>query len=160
MEILPNSKKYEFLLQKFISLLKYQYKISIDKIKTIDLNKLSFTISKRTGRLKYIKYNNILIATFRYQDGYLIFTKYGLKFALNLIPYPENRVVIPKRVSKFIAEGKSLFSKHIITIDPELRPESEVIIVDQDDNPVALGKLLMSIKDIKYFKSGVAVKVR
>ena len=70
------------------------------------------------------------------------------------------RVVIPSDISEFISKGRNVFAKHILKIDNELRPESEVFIVDPDDNLIALGKLILNKNEIFQFKSGVAVKVR
>ncbi|MHA1229231.1 MAG: PUA domain-containing protein [Candidatus Helarchaeota archaeon] len=160
MEILSNSSQYYFYMRKFIALLKFQYYIddvSIDFFKNLNL---SFIFSKNTGRLKYIKSNGKIIATFRAHDGFLVLTKFGATIIKNLIEYPKLRVVIPNEISEFIAKGRNVFSKHVIEIDQELRPESEVLIVDQTDKLVGIGKLIMSPVDVKKFKTGVAVKVR
>ncbi|RLF70680.1 MAG: pseudouridine synthase, partial [Thermoplasmata archaeon] len=50
--------------------------------------------------------------------------------------------------------------RFVVDIDPELRPGDEVIVVDKDDNPLALGRLLLSPREVGEMKSGVAVKVR
>ncbi|MEM3606959.1 MAG: PUA domain-containing protein, partial [Candidatus Bathyarchaeia archaeon] len=62
--------------------------------------------------------------------------------------------------AKHVAEGKNVFAKHIIEVDDALRPQDEVIVVDENDNLVAVGKAVLSGEEMKSFKHGVAIKVR
>ncbi len=59
-----------------------------------------------------------------------------------------------------MAEGRNVFAKHVVEADKELRPQDEVIVVDEEDNLVAVGKAVLSGEEMKVFKHGVAVKVR
>ena len=56
--------------------------------------------------------------------------------------------------------GINVFAKHVKDADPEIRPGSEVIIVDEEDNLLAVGKAILNGKEMIAFKSGIAVKVR
>ena len=51
-------------------------------------------------------------------------------------------------------------AKHIMKADLAIRPQNEVIIVDQKGNLVAVGKAVLSGYEMLSFKLGVAVKVR
>jgi len=115
--------------------------------------------SKNTGKIKYIYYNNKLLATLRAKDGLLALTLNGAERILkakNLYC----KVKVKKEVAKYIAEGKNVFAKHVIEADEELRPQDEVIVVDEDGNLIAVGKAALSGEEMKTFKIGVAVKIR
>jgi len=160
MEILPSSSEFYFYLTKFKSILQYQYHIPNDQITFFDESKLTFILSKRTNRLKYIKYRDEIISTFRYHDGFLVFTDKGASILLKNIKYPRLRVVVPDDIAEFISKGYNLFSKHVVDIDPLIRPESEIFVVNTQDEFIAVGKLIMNKRDLECFKTGVAVKIR
>ncbi len=76
------------------------------------------------------------------------------------LPPPALRVVIQDDVGTFISEGRNVFAKHVVDIDPSLLPEDEVIIVDTQDHLLAVGRLLLPPIEVKKFNWGVAVKTR
>ncbi|MHA1269728.1 MAG: PUA domain-containing protein [Candidatus Helarchaeota archaeon] len=160
MEVLPGSDQFILFLNKFIALICYQYNIQKSDLNSLDFSKFSFKLSKRTKKLRYINYNGQLIASFRTHDGFIVFSRFGANFFLKFIKKPKMRIIISQEISEFISNGRNVFAKHIIKMDPSLRPESEVFIVDLNDDFIALGKLIMTIEDVKKFQSGVAVKVR
>lgn len=160
MEIHQDSKIFTKLLRKFYALLQFQYGINRKKLDLLNESQFIFILSKNTDRLRFIKYKNELLATYRTNDGNLVFTEYGAKIIKDLIPIPNMRVIIPIEITSFIAKGRNLFAKHILSYDQKIRPESEVFIVDPEDNLIAVGKIIMNKDDIDSFKSGVAVKVR
>ncbi|TFF89188.1 MAG: pseudouridine synthase [Promethearchaeota archaeon] len=160
MEINFDNQEFIYHLRKFYALLQYQYSIPKSNLKLINKPKTSFILSKNTNRLRFIKYQNNLIATFRSQDGNLVLTKEGAILIKELLPPPKMRVAILDEISDFIKRGRNLFVKHITKFDPELRPGSEVLVVNSNDELIAVGKIIMSKKDLITFKSGVAVKIR
>jgi len=44
--------------------------------------------------------------------------------------------------------------------DPDIRLQDEVMVVDKDDNLVAIGRAQLTREEMLCFKKGVAVKVR
>lgn len=70
------------------------------------------------------------------------------------------RVIILTEVSEFIKKGRNVFAKHVVDADQEIRPYSEVLIVDEDDELLAVGKAIMNKKEMLTFQHGTAVKVR
>lgn len=160
MEIHQDSEIFTKLLRKFYALLQFQYGINRGKLDLLDESQLIFILSKNTDRLRFIEYKNELMATYRTNDGNLVFTEFGANIIKNLLPIPNMRVVIPAEITSYIAKGRNLFAKHILSYDPKIRPESEVFIVDPEDNLIAVGKIIMNKDDIDSFKSGLAVKVR
>jgi len=73
---------------------------------------------------------------------------------------PRFRVVIKNDIVDYVRDGGSVFTKHVVDYDPKLRAGSEVIIVDEDDNLIGVGKLRVSPVEIEYLGRGEAVKIR
>jgi len=105
-------------------------------------------------------YNSIKSVTLRPTDGLFSLNVEGAKRLLKIVPKPKLRVVIQKEVSPFIRKGGNVFAKHVLEADHELLPKDEVIIVDNDDNILAIGKAVLNGQEMLSFKRGVAVKVR
>jgi len=116
--------------------------------------------SRRTGRIRHIFKDNRLIATLRPKDGYLALTTDGAKLILSNTKKPPNLVVVQNDVSNFIRTGGDVFAKHVIRADEELRPAEEAIVTDENNYLLAVGRAVLSGNDMKYFKRGVAVRVR
>jgi len=116
--------------------------------------------SYRTGRVRNIYLNGKLIATVRASDGFLALTPEGARLLLKAFRPPKLRVIVPNHVADAIAEGRSVFAKHVIDVDPEIRAGEEVIVVDENDRLLAVGKAVLSAEEMMAFDKGVAVKVR
>lgn len=121
---------------------------------------IKITYSKRTGRPRHFYLEGTVIATLRPTDGFLSLTLVGAKRLAEALPPPRFRVVVREDVVKFIAEGKDVFAKHVVNADPQLRAGEEVIVTSPDSEVIAVGKALLTGKEILRFKRGVAVKVR
>ena len=63
-------------------------------------------------------------------------------------------------VEEFVEKGGNVFAKHVVDVDPELRPEEEVLVVGRRDRLLAVGRSFFNAEEMKSFKIGVAVKVR
>jgi len=117
-------------------------------------------ISKRTGKIKRITLKGKVLATLRPRDGMIALTVEGAKKIKEKTKPPKLRVTVMNEVAKYIRKGRNVFAKHVKDADPEIRPGSEVIIVDEEDNLLAVGKAILNGKEMIAFKSGIAVKVR
>jgi 7-cyano-7-deazaguanine tRNA-ribosyltransferase len=53
-----------------------------------------------------------------------------------------------------------VFAAHVVKADDAIRAKDEVIVVDEDNRVLAVGRALLSSAEMKAFKTGVAVKVR
>ncbi len=78
----------------------------------------------------------------------------------NSVPHPHMRVYVKKEYVPFIAKGKTLFCKHVLMADPEIRPEDEVLVVDSAGSLLAVGRALIAGHEVVYYKRGEAVKIR
>ena len=121
---------------------------------------MTFKFSKNTGKMKHIYIDKLLQANYRPSLGTFSITIDAAKRILHKIEIPNFRVQVQSDVSEFIANGKSVFAKHVKTIDPNLKIGNEVFIVDEQDNLLAVGKLSLPPKYIPYIKFGSAVNVR
>ncbi|MCP8313756.1 MAG: queuine tRNA-ribosyltransferase [archaeon] len=143
--------------EKFLMTIDYLFGKGTSQI--IPIDRLNFTFSKRTGKIKSVSLDDKLMATFR-PDGGIALTIHGAGLLLRNPKFTVNCVVVKDEVIDFISMGRSLFAKHIVSCGDRIKPKSEVVIVDTNGNVLAVGKALLSAKMMRNFKSGVAVKVR
>ena len=113
-----------------------------------------------TGRIRQILLCNERIATVRAKDGMLTLSMKGAGKLHGLIKYPGQRVVVNNDAAPFVAKGKTAFSRHVVTVDPEIRAGQEVLIVDENDRLLATGKTVLSALEMQAFKKGIAVDIR
>jgi len=71
-----------------------------------------------------------------------------------------NWVKVSDVAASSVANGKSVFAKHVLDADEEIRPKEEVIVLDRKGNVLAVGRAVLTGEEMKVFKTGVAVKVR
>jgi len=116
--------------------------------------------SAKTGRIRWIYHKNELIASVRASDHFIIPKPPLGKRLLEVLEYPKARVVINKEAVPFVKEGKSVFAKFVLDLDSELRAGDEVLVVDEKDNYIRTGTLILSPKEVRDFRRGVVVKVR
>ena len=118
------------------------------------------THSRRTGRIRHIYLDKVLLATLRPKDGLFSLTVEGASRLLAALAFPKLRVVVQGDVAKFILRGGDVFARHVVQTDTSLRAGEEVLVVSPEDKLLAAGKALLTGKEMLAFKRGVAVKVR
>jgi len=143
--------------EKFLMIVDYLFGKGISQ--TIPIDRLNFTFSKRTGKVKSILLDDNLIATFR-PDGGMALTIQGAELFVKNPKFADNCVVVKDEARDFVSMGRSVFAKHVLSCGDRIKPKSEVVIVDTNGNVIAVGRALISAKMMRQFKSGVAVKVR
>ncbi|MEJ5292104.1 MAG: PUA domain-containing protein [Candidatus Methanosuratincola sp.] len=116
--------------------------------------------SRKTGKIKGIFLDKELLATLKPSDGYLALSTTGGSRLLGSFKPLRHRVVVMDEVAEFIKNGRNLFAKHVVEVDLGIRPGEEVIITDKKGNLLAVGKAVLSGKEMKHFKKGLAVNVR
>ncbi|MBS7643572.1 pseudouridine synthase [Candidatus Bathyarchaeota archaeon] len=121
---------------------------------------VDFVYSKTTGRIRHIYLDKKMLATLRPTDGLLALTLDGARRLLTAFKKPRLRVVVQDDVIDLIAAGGSVFSKHVMEADPEIRPNEEVIVTNRMGEVLAVGRALLTGLEMLAFKRGVAVKVR
>jgi predicted RNA-binding protein (TIGR00451 family) len=116
--------------------------------------------SKATGRIRYVYLNGERLATLRPTDGLLSLSIAAAQTVAELRGSAKCFVTVQNDVSKYIADGGDVFAVHVVAVDEEVRARDEVIILDEDQRVLAVGRALLSASEVKAFKTGVAVKVR
>jgi 7-cyano-7-deazaguanine tRNA-ribosyltransferase len=145
-------------LQKIRSVADYQ--LGKGTGKALFPDKVKIVLSRNTGRIRHIYLGNDLLATLRPTDGMFSLTLTGAKRLMRGVKPPRLWVKVQKDVEPFIAQGKSVFAKHVVDADDEIRPQEEVIIIGANNRVLAVGKAVLTGREMKAFKHGVAVKVR
>ncbi len=116
--------------------------------------------SPSTGRPREVYVNGVLVGTVRATDSFFVPTVEGARRLLDLLPHPRLRVVVPSEVAEYVAKGRTVFCKHVVEADAEIRPGEEVFVVDTSGKLIALGKAVVGGLEILSKKAGKAVKVR
>jgi len=114
----------------------------------------------RTGRVRQIFEDGERLATLRASDG--MFT-ISIRAAIKLhksIPYTGLRIVVSDEAAPFVAEGKTAFAKHVMDVDPEIRSGEEVLIVNESDDLLGVGKALLAPTEMLSAMRGVGVETR
>ncbi len=115
--------------------------------------------SRRTGRIKNFGIEGRVAATLR-TDGGLALTIYGAQYLLDRgAGFAENCVLPVQDAIPFVSEGRSLFCRHVEHCGSNVRPGSDVAVVD-GRKVIAVGVSLLAHELMKRFDRGVAVKVR
>lgn len=116
-------------------------------------------LSTRTGRIRHVTLNSRLLGTLRPTDGMFSLTVDGAR-RLAQTKRTSLRVVVSPDIATFVAKGKSAFAKHVIHADTAIRPQDEVAVVNGDRNVLAVGKAILTAKEMRVFQRGLAVRIR
>ena len=146
------------VLQKIRSIANYQFgkgtgeKLFPDNVEVV--------FSKRTKRIRHIYLDEERLATLRPTNGMFSLTVAGAKRILKGAKHPRLWVKVSKEAAPFVAKGKSVFAKHVVDADEEIRPQEEVIVLDEKGEVLAVGRAVLTGAEMKAFRCGVAVRVR
>jgi len=138
----------------------YQFGKEITDILFDDIEQIRFERSPNTYKIRYIYYKNNLLLTLRPTNGFFTLTLYSAQKLINKISPPKLRVIVLNDISEFIKKGRNVFCKHVTDIDEDLRPLDEVIVVNQNDELLGIGKLKIPVSYVKSFSHGIAVNIR
>lgn len=145
-------------LQKIRCVADYQFGKGVGEHFFPDTVKIVY--SKNTGKIRYIYSDGKLIATLRPTTGLFILTIAGAKRMINVVNPLRLWVRVEDYAEPFVVKGRSAFAKHIVEADPEIRPKEEVIVVSKKNEVLAVGRALLTGREMKAFKRGIAVQVR
>ncbi|HVP40422.1 MAG TPA: PUA domain-containing protein [Candidatus Krumholzibacteriaceae bacterium] len=136
----------------------YQFGKSVGEVLFPDSVTIGF--SKRTGRIRHVFLDGKLLATLRPTDGMFSLTIHGARRIVTSSKPLHHWVRVNGDIVSFIAEGKSVFAKHVTDADVEIRPLEEVIVLDEKGEVLAVGRAVLTGREMKVFRRGVAAKVR
>ncbi|MFX1454204.1 MAG: PUA domain-containing protein [Promethearchaeota archaeon] len=138
----------------------YQFGKDITDLLFNDLDKIRIERSVATQKIRYVYMDNELILVLRPNNGFFTLSIHSARIIIkNTVP-PKLRVIVLNDISEFIKKGRNVFCKHVIDVDENLRASDEVIVVNQDDELLAIGKLKLPPMYITSLSSGIAVNVR
>jgi uncharacterized protein with predicted RNA binding PUA domain len=116
-------------------------------------------ISRNTGRVREVLSDEgIRIASIRASTYTFNLSLYGASILHKVTK--KLRVVIASEVAEDVVKGSSVFSRHVMSVDEDLRAGDEVLVVDECDNLLCVGRLFLSPYEVMFFTRGVAVKLR
>ncbi len=120
----------------------------------------SVQVLKSRGRIRQVLLTGEPLCSIRASDGFIILNRKGAELVHRTLKPPSLRVVVSDDAAPFVAQGKTVFAKHVVAADPEIRPAEEVLVVDSRDRLLASGKTLLTGEEMIAFKVGKAVEVR
>jgi uncharacterized protein with predicted RNA binding PUA domain len=136
----------------------YQFGKKFDKILAPD--SIMVTFSRATKKVREVILDGKRLASMRATDGLYSLGLAGAQRIIASTKSPKRRVVVQSDVAEFIAEGKNVFAKHVVKVDPKILPADEVVVVSEEDKLLAVGKAHLSAEYMLAFQKGIAVKVR
>ena len=145
-------------LQKIRSVADYQF--GRDAGKSLFPDEVRIVYSKNTGKIRHIHMNEELLATLRPTTGLFVLTIAGAKRLVREVNPLRCWVKIHDNAEPFVSKGRSAFAKHVVDADEEIRPNEEVIVINTKNEVLAVGRALLSGKEMKEFSRGMAVRVR
>jgi len=160
MSVMKGGKSRDILLREVGTILEFQFGHTdfSEIIKKTNLIKIDF--SRKTGKIKNIHYKGERILTYKPQTGSYNLSIQGAKILHASTKKPLHRVQVMDAIEPYVREGKSVFSKHILSMGKELRYGSEVLVVNESDELLAIGKLTIPSYQCSGFDVGQAVAIR
>ncbi len=148
-------------LLSFRAILNYQLRVSVAD--SVLPDNLLVGVSKNTGRVRALidPENTEVLATVVASTNTLNMRLSLARRIHKLVPPPRLRLVVVNEMVPDILEAKSsVFSKHVLSVDEELRAGDEALVVSEDDELLCVGKLLLSPEEILQLLTGPALKIR
>lgn len=121
---------------------------------------VDMTYSRKSGRIKHIHLDDVLLASLRARDGVFTLTIAGAERLISNIVNTGHTVTVKAEVAEFIAQRRNVFAKHVLDAGDVIRPGDEVIVLNPERRVLAVGKALLNKEEMLAFETGVAIKVR
>jgi 7-cyano-7-deazaguanine tRNA-ribosyltransferase len=122
--------------------------------------RLDIAKSRTTGKIRTVSVDGEHALSIRASDGLFTLRPPGARRLLGASTSPRWRVIVEDDAVPFNREGKNVFCKFVVDCDDSLVPMDEVMVVDQRDDLVAIGRIILTRDEMMAFDKGVAVKVR
>ena len=145
-------------LRKIRSVADYQFGKGVGKI--VFPEDVEIARSKGTGRIRYVYLDGKRLVTLRPTNGLFSLSLEGARRIVDGVKPLPMWVKIQNEAVPFVIRGRSVFAKHVVDADEEIRPKEEVIVLNEENEVLAVGRSILTGREMKAFKRGVAVKVR
>lgn len=116
--------------------------------------------SRNTGRIRHVYLGDILLASLRPTDGFFTLSIAGAERLVSNNGDMRFTVMVADEAAEFIAQGRSVFAKHVIDVGEDVRPGCEVVVLNSLRRVMAVGRATLNKEEMLTFNVGVAVKVR
>jgi 7-cyano-7-deazaguanine tRNA-ribosyltransferase len=157
-DIIPGDESFDSLLERAVAVSRYQF--GIDASDALITGKVELVTSKNTGKIRNVISDGEHILSMRAGDGLYTLRPEGAAKIVKSVPGPYMRVVVSDDAVPFVTEGRNVFCAFVKDCDPEIRPMEEVLVVDGNDELLAVGRAILVRDEMLSFRKGVAVKVR
>ncbi|MGQ0534831.1 MAG: tRNA guanosine(15) transglycosylase TgtA [Methanobacteriota archaeon] len=121
---------------------------------------LQLVRSPNTGKVRNVFVDGEHLFSMRAEDGLPSLKAAGGERLRRTLPAPRARIVVDDDAAPFLREGKNLFAKFVRSVDPEILPGDEALLVAGDDELAAVAKTVLSGPEMRRFPTGVAAKTR
>ena len=138
-----------------------QYQFPNLDLESVLGNNLFIEVSRKTKRIKTISDDSqdpkVLLFSLRTSDGRFLPTfEGGIRILAS--GYRENLVMVSDDASKYVAQGKSTFCKHVLQVSSNIYPKSEVFVINNRNELLAVGTAIQPGYAMLELSSGVAVR--
>jgi 7-cyano-7-deazaguanine tRNA-ribosyltransferase len=146
-------------MAKLKAIMEYQFGAGAGELLS---DKLKVKKSRNTKRMRWLYEGKEMIASIRASDHFIIPHERLAQKLMAKFPAPRLRVMMndDETALNCVKEGKSAMCKFVKEIDTELRCGDECVIVDSQDKFIRCGTLMLSPREIREFKRGMAVRTR
>jgi len=119
-------------------------------------------VSPKTGRIREVFLSNgVKLGSIRASSYTFLLTLKAAEIIKSLVKPKKLRLIVPNEMAYDVAKySTNIFSRHVLDVDEELRAGDEVIIVDENDKLLCIGRMLLSPYEIMFFTRGIAARVR
>lgn len=147
-------------LRKISAIADYQFGTDIKEIFFSDPDKITIERSRNTNKIRYVFFEGEHFLTLRPTNGFFSFSILAAQMIINNTKIPRLRAVVMTDISKYIKMGRNVFCKHVLELDEELRPMDEIVVVNEEDELLGIGKLKLPVDSVLSFTSGLAISIR
>ncbi|HIP57417.1 MAG TPA: pseudouridine synthase [Ignisphaera aggregans] len=117
--------------------------------------------SKTTDKIRQVVIEgNTIAITIRASDHVIIPHIPFAKLLHKYLPFPLYRVVVVNEMVSDVMNGWTVFAKHILLADENIRPGDEVLVVDEQDKLLAIGRSILGHREMLTAVYGPAVIIR
>lgn len=109
-------------------------------------------------RIRYVYLNGELILTLRPSDGLFSITRAAGEVIVKASRSPRYRVVVDAASRDELAG--SVFARHVILMDPALRPGDEAVVVSGEDTVIGVGRVRVPPSMINGLSRGEVVRLK
>ena len=144
--------------ERLIQTLSLQYP-DLSATEIMSLEGIRVIYSRKTRRVSYVYLDGEHILSLRTSDGRYLPTFGG---ACQLLKYGVDglNILVHTDAVPFVADGRSLYNKHVLEVGSDIRPGSEVFLLSPDQELLATGISMHPGYAMLQLESGIAVKVK